>query len=409
MGKILRFRVTWFAMELPRLDILLYAHDGRGLGHASRTIAIGMALRRIAPQLRVLFVSGCKTSQELIGRVPLDWLKLPAYETEVIAGKSCGVTGNSLFTDRELGALRGLQLAQIVKLYRPRLVLADHTPQGKHRELVPALTMSAHTGTRWLLGVRGVVGDVHQAGSELARRVFREHYQDMFWYGDSLVLGHDHQALLRSQYGVEPWECGYVSRLKELTYWQGDSTEHGLTVAGTISVPWLGEHSFVFLRALAEALRLLGPGHGDWHLFIEPGTSPAASAELIALFGPLKYCRLEPLSGPRYIHSLSHSRSAVIYGGYNSIMDVLAMSLPAVVVLRTMRDNEQQQHLDHLLGVAGELLSVVEETRTTPEQLAGMLGAGLEKRTTCCHAINLDGAHRAAGKLVRLLGDGSAS
>ena len=66
-------------MQNQRLDVLIYAHDGRGLGHAGRSIGIGMALRRLAPQLKVLFVSGCSLAQELIGRAPLDWLKLPSY------------------------------------------------------------------------------------------------------------------------------------------------------------------------------------------------------------------------------------------------------------------------------------------------------------------------------------------
>jgi predicted glycosyltransferase len=58
--------------QMARLDVLIYAHDGRGLGHASRSIGVGMALRRLYPDLKVLFVSGCSLSQELIGAAPLD-------------------------------------------------------------------------------------------------------------------------------------------------------------------------------------------------------------------------------------------------------------------------------------------------------------------------------------------------
>ncbi|MFC1516801.1 hypothetical protein ACFL7E_08620, partial [Thermodesulfobacteriota bacterium] len=79
---------------LPRrLDILLYAHDGRGLGHASRSIAIGMALKRLYPDFRVLQVTGCNLSQSLIDRAPLDWIKLPSYATRVHAGVSGGTDG----------------------------------------------------------------------------------------------------------------------------------------------------------------------------------------------------------------------------------------------------------------------------------------------------------------------------
>jgi len=397
-------------MELPRLDILLYAHDGRGLGHASRTVAVGMALRRRFPELRVLFVSGCRVSQELIGPVPLDWLKLPSYETEVVGGSSRGIDGNSRFSDRQLGELRAAQLAQIVGLYRPRLVLADHTPQGKHRELLPALAAAGPPSTRWLLGVRGVVGAVAQARSELARRTFADHYHGLFWYGDAAVLGGDHLALLKSRYGVSPTECGYVSRLRELLHWrQADAAGEGSHLAGTISVPWLGEHTLGFLRTLAGAMRLLGPERGAWKLFCEPGRTPAIRAEIDSLFGSLPHCRPEPLAGPGYVQALLRSRTAVIFGGYNSIMDVLALNLPSVVVLREMLDREQQLHLDRLRQAAGELLQVVGESGAEAGELARLLLANLAYSGPLRQAINLDGAERTAERLGGMLSAAAAA
>ncbi|MCP4409301.1 MAG: hypothetical protein GY807_16420, partial [Gammaproteobacteria bacterium] len=178
-----------------------YAHDGRGLGHASRSIGIGMALRRLFPHLKVLFVSGCRQSQQLIGAAPLDWLKLPSYETTVENGKSRGVIGKSMFSDSQIGRFRTKELEHLVALYRPRLVLVDHTPQGKHRELVPALSIGRDIGTLWILGVRGVLGDVDQTRSELAVSLFRKYYRGLLWYGDSRVLGESHLKQLQKQYG----------------------------------------------------------------------------------------------------------------------------------------------------------------------------------------------------------------
>lgn len=390
-------------MELPRLDILLYAHDGRGLGHASRSIGIGMALRRLYPQLRVLFVSGCKVSQELIGAVPLDWLKLPSYETEVVQGKSRGITGNTMFSDGQLGELRAAQLQQLVGLYRPRLVLSDHTPQGKHRELVPALTATAQADTRWVLGVRGVVGGVAQAQSELARSLFNTHYQSIFWYGDSTVLGTEHQLQLAKQYGIRPMECGYVSRLTELQRFQGAEFSRGNTYAGTVAVPWLGERSISFLRALAQAFHDLGPQHGTWRVFVELGRSAAVRTEIQRLFEPIAHCLLEPPSGSRYVQALLASRSAVVYGGYNSIMDVLSLNLPAVVVLREMLDNEQQIHLAKLQQAAADFLHVVEESQAVAGQLGEYLLSNLQKDGLTSHGIHLDGAENAAIRLFQML------
>jgi predicted glycosyltransferase len=58
-------------LDKSRLDVLIYSHDGRGLGHVSRGVTLGMTFRRLFPQLKVLFVSGSKQTSTLIGSCPL--------------------------------------------------------------------------------------------------------------------------------------------------------------------------------------------------------------------------------------------------------------------------------------------------------------------------------------------------
>ena len=265
--------------ETPRLDILIYGHDGRGLGHVSRSVGIGMALRRLYPQMKVLLVSGSRFTGELTGEAPLDWLKLPSYETTVVAGKSKGITGKSMYSDGELGTLRAKELTHLVTLYRPRLVLVDHTPQGKHKELIPALFASGNN-TKWVLGVRGVIGSVAQARSDLARQIFADHYHALFWYGDSSVLGISHLQQLQAQYGREALECGYVVRLAELCSWNIGLLNSDEKLAGTISIPWLGEKSMVFLACLAKALKNIPLSLGRWHLFAGSGGSGKVRADI---------------------------------------------------------------------------------------------------------------------------------
>ncbi len=384
-------------MTLPELDILLYGHDGRGLGHTSRTVAIGMALRRLYPDLRILVVTGCACTQELIHNISLDWLKLPSYRTEVINGKSRGIDGSSCFTDKELGLLRAETLRQIVLQYRPGIVLVDHTPQGKHRELLPALEASSRTGTHWTLGVRGVVGTVPQSGSTLSRQLFSDYYTTLLWYGDSRVLGSDQLEQLESQYSIQPVECGYVSRLRELRCLQ-DPAQSAKTVAGTIAIPWPGEHSRQVLSAITRALENIGPAYGNWHIFAN--LDPDLHGQRISCLQKLPWCTLHP-PGPDYIATLLRSRTAMIYGGYNSLTDVLAAGLPAVVLLRSMQDNEQQQHLHLLQTYTTDQLFIIDET----ELNATIIETGLRtqlKTAPPATDINLQGAENAARQLVKL-------
>lgn len=398
-----------------RLDILLYAHDGRGLGHVSRSAAVGMALRRKFPELSVLLVTGSAAAQELIGASGLDWLKLPAYATEVVNGVSRGVAGPSGFGDRELGEYRARQLRQLVELYCPRLVLADHTPQGKHRELLPALAQSSQKcggQTRWVLGVRGVVGGVAQAGSETARDTFQGYYQDLLWYGDSGVLGLEHLRRLEGFYRVMPYECGYVARLQEAMAKMAAEVAAGEASgpAVTVSVPWLGERSLRFVGQLAQALENLGRDYGIWHIFCDTRAG--------SFFKDIAHCRTFPFSGAGYVHSLAASRAAVIFGGYNSIVDVLSLGIPTLVVMREMADREQQIHLELLRKSVGETLTALDESRATTARLVDILKANLQLaktksgtvpeangdgRARFCSAVNLAGAERAASRLNRLI------
>jgi predicted glycosyltransferase len=392
-------------MTTPRLDILIYAHDGRGLGHAARSIAIGMALRRLYPHLKVLFVSGCRQSQELIGTAPFDWLKLPSYETKVKNGKSIGIPGKTLFSDDQLGAFRAREIEHLVGMYRPRIVLVDHTPQGKHKELIPALTLSQNIGTRWILGVRGVVGAVSQARSELAGNLFRKYYHGLLWYGDKDVLGNTHIDQLSQQYGVLARECGYVARLSEVAHWMDGKfagSSGGERLAGTVSVPWMGEKSLGFLEQLGIALADIPQDYGDWHLFVDLGDSIENKKYVQDIFSGIDYCRLEQ-PGPKYTEALLRSKTAVIYGGYNSLMDVLYAGIPALVVEREMRDGEQQLHLQRLREKVGEGVRVIPEAEIPGEQIASCLLENLLINGNPAAAVNLDGAANVAVMLNRLL------
>ncbi len=382
---------------LPRLDVLLYAHDGRGLGHASRSIAIGMALRRLSPFSRVLFVSGCKVSQDLIGAVPMDWLKLPSYETEVVDGKSRGRDGFSNYSDQELGYLRGEELKTLFLLYRPRVVVVDHSPQGKHRELIPLLESKRDFSSHCILGIRGVIGEVSQVQATFSQQLFKKNYHGLFWYGDSGVLGTEHRENLKMQFGQIPVECGYVSRLAELQRLSKPENSENI-YAGTVSIPWLGEKSLGFLQLLGTTLKNIGPSFGKWRLFI--GGDSSARKCIVNLFRELSFCQIEE-PGRSYSEAVSRSKVAIIYGGYNSLMDILHLGIPAMVLLRSMVDNEQQLHLQALKKNMTEQLSVHSEELVGELDLESFFTTHLMRSKSFPATFNLDGAQIAAEHILK--------
>lgn len=373
-----------------RLDFLLYAHDGRGFGHASRTIAVGMALKRLYPDKKTLFISGIPDANMLIGPAPLDWIKLPSYQTVLKDGLSEGQTGKAGFYKSVLGGLRSEMLGAVIDILRPRCVLVDHHPAGKRNELVDALKNTRDRDTRWVLGLRGIIGEDRRLWSSETAELVAHHYRAILWYGDAAVLGPEPQERVGSHFKREVVSVGYVSRLQELCSHLTGISEADRP-ACTISLPWLGEHGDILVQSLAGAAQKIGPAHGGWHLYVPESRLVSIQED----FAGLSFCRVAPI-GERYLSSLLHSKTALIYGGYNSILDVAAARIPALIVSRSTRDLEQLEHLGRLQRIVGESWQVIEEQeiseKTVTRALTHLLEIGAEVKST----IDMGGAERAA-------------
>jgi len=389
-------------MITSRLDLLIYAHDGRGLGHASRSIAIGMAVRRLYPELKVLFITGSRMVSPLIDNVPLDWLKLPAYQTKVVDGVSTGRSSFINLSDTELGECRRRIIEHLIGVLRPRCILADHTPQGKHKELVSSLETTRDTDTTWVLGVRGWVGRVPQVWSDIAKRLFSEHYKHLLWYGDSRLLGEDQVRTLKNHFAIQPLETGYVCRIAELDQWLPSQHSADEDVAGVVSIPWLGEDTALIIKQFFHALNKIGPQYGFWRLFVGSPDDFSCQNWIQDIFAKLSFCKVTP-AGSQYRQALMKAKTAVIYGGYNSLTDVFYANIPAVVLLRGMQDEEQQAHMARLGFLNRDRLITYKEKDIRGDDLAQVLIRQIRSSKLPKPEINLDGAAVAAGYLFEII------
>ena len=381
-----------------RVDYLLYAHDGRGLGHVSRTTAVGLALKRLYPESRVLLITGSAKAQMMVGRGALDWIKLPSYQTVLTKGASEGRDGDSGFYKSVLGNLRAEMIAAMVKILRPRCLLVDHNPRGKRQELLEALDQSSGTDCQWVLGLRAVIGEDKAVWSEETARVVDEYYREILWYGNRRVLGEAVLGRIGSHFTHSAVEMGYVSRLRELAQFYTRDTDSLERLACTISLPWFGEHTAQLIHDLHGALGRIGEGLGNCHIYVEQ----SRAQEVGDLFSSLAHCLVEPI-GDNYISSLIRSKTALIYGGYNSILDVMALGKPALVVLRATRDREQQEHLELLQRAVGEQMQVVDEEAISSRALEDGLRLLLASEADRSAEIDCNGAENTARHLHRLV------
>lgn len=385
--------------DKSRLDILIYAQDGRGLGHVSRSAAIGMALRRLYPELKVLLLTGFRDTQMLLGECPLDWMKLPSYETLIEKGRARGKIGDMNLKNCYLGPAREKFIESIVWEFRPRLILVDHLPLGRKDELSSSLILSLDTDTRWVLGMRSISGDDNKLWSEESSKTFKKHYDSLLWYGDKSILGSANHDKLESFFSIQARITGYVSRFMEIIHWQQDGIQGASNV---VSLPWMTKETKHLLNTISGTLKKLGDRYGHWRFFVNmKGLSNHAAQEKEAI-ETLPFCSFEQLSD-QYFNALKNANLLITYGGYNSLCDVIAAGVPSIVVTRSLNDREQEEHVKCLKAAAGQQIIHLREGSISSETLYGAIKSQVNKGKMKRPLIKLSGAEETAHILANYL------
>jgi predicted glycosyltransferase len=175
--------------------------------------------------------------------------------------------------------------------------------------------------------------------------------------------------------------------------------DNSVKYAGTIAVPWLSATSLTFLESLHKALSDLGKNYGRWRIFTDLKKIEAEAANLKPQFDDIPHCSVENVSD-RYLAALANSRVALIYGGYNSMTDIMAAKVPSVVIVRGMNDREQEEHVRKISQGNPDLIYILKESEADWKTLA----EGLEKQLNVSIAVEneimLNGAEASARKII---------
>src|SRR5687767_2918144 len=106
---------------------LLYSHDGVGLGHARRNLAIAGAIVDISPGACVLVATSAEGVERLGVPPSVDILKLPGLRK---LGNGSYAARRLRIPRRDVSDVRASLLAAAVDSFRPAVVLADKHPLG---------------------------------------------------------------------------------------------------------------------------------------------------------------------------------------------------------------------------------------------------------------------------------------
>ena len=384
---------------------LFYSHDGFGLGHMRRHLAVARALTELAPEASVLLVTGSDVVSRLNLTPSIDILKLPGLRK----------VSNDEYASRhlrilvsEIRALRSELLHAAVKAYRPNVVLVDKHPFGAKGEFRAGLEELRATGGCAVLGLRDILDEPASVLKEWSpyrmQERISEFYDLVLVYGDRSVFDPIAEYEFPEGLAARTRFCGYVVNR--------DDTE----LSGEPG-------TFPFSRgqgARPTVLATAGGGEDGFFLlqtFIRAATE--GSRDAIAVAGPmspgpeLKTLRRLAARANVALHTFVPNLSEmfrsvdalVCMGGYNTLVEAVSRGVPTVCVPRTIPRREQliRARAFERLG----LLSVI-----TPEKVnAGNLGRAIHSAVGTSRqellarvhsALSFEGARRAARHLLAL-------
>src|SRR5919106_774943 len=385
--------------------VLLYSHDGLGLGHVRRNLAIAGAITEVAPLASVLLATSAEEAEKLGIPPGVDVLKLPGLRK----------LGNERYAPRRLrvsssnfAAVRAKLLAAAVESFRPSVLLADKHPLGPGGELRLALEVARTTGARTVLGLRDILDDAVAVAREWgAAGIFEQiaHYFDrVLVYGQADVFDPVRKYRFPNPVANMTHFCGYVFRSGKRTSLMDDGLE-GLDRAPRIRPVVLataggGEDGFELLGTFIEAVA-------------------ARPWDAIAVSGPqcdpVRAERLRGLASEagvpfhRFVPGLSAAFGSldalVCMGGYNTLIEAAASGVPTVCVPRVRPRREQLLRAREFARFG--LLKLLQPDQLDAAHLGDAIEWALEARRGRGvgwpgASLNFDGAARAAYHLLDL-------
>jgi predicted glycosyltransferase len=390
----------------PQQRIMMYSQDGFGLGHMRRTTSIARQLMAMSPDASILTLADSRLGQFFEPGAGQDYVKLPSIVKDG-PGLWRGVSLPLPFAD--IHAMRKEIIRSAVTSFRPHVLLVDHMPHGAMGELLPALEELRRRGsdTQIVLGLR----DILDAPETVRQRWQIEGAYDVLerYYDAVLVYGQQDVYDLAEQYGLSPSLArrlrytGYVctpdqpryparARAKYLSNAPAD-TKLLVAMAGG------GADAYPMMRALIDALPAI------------QRVQPSALAVVTGPFMPKEQrrdleLRARATPGASVSMTVSDTLSYIAGAdlvfamcGYNTTMEILRSSTPAVLIPRSGPSAEQRTRA-RLFAERG-WVGLVE-----PEELGEAALVAATREALAAGAPNRpapDGLTRAAAELLTML------
>jgi predicted glycosyltransferase len=394
--------------DTPAPRFLFYSHDGLGLGHIRRNLAIARALTESTARASILLATSAERADALGLADNVDLLRLPALHK---------VTNGNYAARRlpmpaaAVSRLRSDLLVAAVRSFAPDVLLVDKHPLGANGELERALDALADVGGRAVVGLRDILDEPKTVAAEWAshgiQAVIVERFERVLVYGDATVFDPILEYELPAEVAAKTRFCGYVSTPERADH-AALQALRGFPFAArsrplVLATAGGGEDGVELLEAFVDAMAGTG-----WDAIVvagpQAGNRAAAGLRRRAVASGIAYRSFVPqLAG-----WFGGVDALVCMGGYNTLTEAVSRGTPTVCVPRVKPRSEQLMRAEAFERLG--LLQTLPPDSLSPARLRRAVEFALsqsryELAARAHQALDFEGALRASRNLLELARD----
>jgi predicted glycosyltransferase len=386
--------------------VLMYSQDSYGLGHLRRATNLANALVRERSDLSILLVVDSPVAPFFNLRDHIDFVKLP---TVVKVGAGVFRPGRLPISYPLVRILRSNVIREVLRRFRPDLILVDHMPGGANRDLIPALRLLRlfDYRTKVVLGLRDIIDNPLVTRTVWQREGFYEvlkrYYDAVLIYGSPDIFPTAEKYGLRDVVRNEVRYCGYVCNMdpvKDPKLLRAKLQCHDEPLVAVMAGG--GADAYRLMQTYLAALPLVTNVMNVTTMMVTGPFMPESQHRELREHAQRIGVRIHGSVGD----SLSHLNAAdlvVSMAGYNTMSEILRFRKPAVIVPRQGPSAEQRMRA----GIFAErgLVSLVDPQDLSAARLASAIVETLTRpKPQCTDAMpGLFGIRAATDALLELL------
>lgn len=389
--------------------VVMYSHDGFGMGHVRRNANIAAQFVKDAPGADVLMVAGCASGTLFELPQGVDFLQLPSI---VKVATNAWQPRKFNMDAAELHDLRSRLIMEAARSFAPQAFVVDHVPAGVWHELVPTLEMLRGMASppRLILGLRDILDapDVVQSTwtHESTYDLIAKYYDGIFVYGCPEVYDTADRYRLNDCLPDRVHYCGYVCtenghRGRGQVRSQLGASDRNLVVVTAGG----GNDAYPMMSAILDALPHIADADIQ-ALFVtgplmEPGDRQRLERQAEGL--PARILAYAP-----DLHDfLSAADLVVTMAGYNTLMETIALNKRTLVIPRQGPSAEQRTRAEILAKLG--IVETVAPQDAGGSALARKIRECLEAEAPPLGLLSMNGAERATSKLLQMMDQRSAA